>query len=506
MQRTSRRETVNIYSQKQRWKLLLFIAAVIIIGISLWYTNSLVKKIAEDERRKVKLWVRAIQKKAELVDKNNKLYNEEVKRIETLADAYRKLLSENINDYTEILEVVGNNITIPIVIADEKGAVILSKNIEPKKLKDTAFMKKEIDTMRMQHAPFVIDFPGGKKHFLYYKNSQMYTLMKTVYDDFIRLFKSDIDSNSISAPVILADSSLKKVIAYGGIDSAGIKDTAFITDKIALMESQNGRITVQLGENGACHLFYEDSFLLTQLRYYPVAQFGVIGIFLFIAYMLFSTARKAEQNQVWVGMAKETAHQLGTPLSSLIAWIEVLKMKNVDEQTLAEMRQDLGRLETITERFSKIGSLPVLEKQDMLSVLSKSIEYIKTRTSKNVSFDIINKENYSVQASMNVPLFEWVVENICKNAVDAMDGNGKIIVEITDQTQFVYIDISDTGKGIAKSKYKTVFEPGYTTKERGWGLGLSLTKRIIENYHNGKIFVKQSEMGKGTTFRIVLNK
>jgi signal transduction histidine kinase len=225
-----------------------------------------------------------------------------------------------------------------------------------------------------------------------------------------------------------------------------------------------------------------------------------------VAYLLFSTARRVEQNQVWVGMAKETAHQLGTPLSSLIAWVEYLKSKGLDPETSSEIEKDVKRLETITERFSKIGSVPKLDTVDLVKVLEDSLNYMKLRTSKNVAFSIDTNNEKEVFAQLNIPLFEWVIENLIRNAVDAMNGNGNITITLSDQTQFVYIDIADTGKGIPKSKYKTVFEPGFTTKQRGWGLGLSLTKRIIENYHSGKIFVKSSEIDKGTTFRIVLNK
>ncbi len=205
-------------------------------------------------------------------------------------------------------------------------------------------------------------------------------------------------------------------------------------------------------------------------------------------------------------MAKETAHQLGTPLSSLIAWLEYLRAKGLDPETTIEIEKDIKRLETITERFSKIGSVPKLDDEDVTKVLADSVNYMKLRTSKNVIFSIEKADSSDMTAQMNVPLFEWVIENLIRNAVDAMTGNGLIKIVISDQTQYVYIDISDTGKGIPKSKYKTVFEPGFTTKQRGWGLGLSLTKRIIENYHSGKIFVKNSEIDKGTTFRIVLNK
>lgn len=269
------------------------------------------------------------------------------------------------------------------------------------------------------------------------------------------------------------------------------------------MAAANTPLAVELGNGEKNYIFYKDSFLLTQLKYYPFVQFGIIGLFMIIAYTLFSTARKAEQNQVWVGMAKETAHQLGTPLSSLIAWIELLKARGLSEESV-EIEKDVHRLETITERFSKIGSQPVLKKENLIDTLQESMNYMKTRTSKKVMFTLLGSKE--IYAPISVPLFEWVIENLLRNAVDAMEGTGAINITVSDQVQFAYIDISDTGKGIPKSQYKTIFEPGFTTKKRGWGLGLSLTQRIIENYHDGKIFVKSSELERGTTFRIVLRK
>jgi two-component sensor histidine kinase len=415
-------------------------------------------------------------------------------------------MARDLSDYTFVFEVIKNNTTIPVIVTDDKGNVTLSKNLDSLKSKDPAYLLAQKDSMQKQHDPIAIDIYKGKKNYLYYSDSRLFSELRTVFDGLIRSFITEVAVNSASVPVIYTDSTKKNVIAYGKLDSVKIKDPVFVEQTIANMAAHNTPIEIDIGEGWKNYIFYEESFLLTQLKYYPYVQFAVIGLFLLISYTLFSTSRRAEQNQVWVGMAKETAHQLGTPLSSLIAWIEVLKMKNVDEQTLAEMRQDLGRLETITERFSKIGSLPVLEKKNVEEVLNSAVDYIRTRTSKNVSITVKSYANYAIQAGLNVPLFNWVIENICKNAVDAMDGKGSISIEISDLAQYVYIDITDTGKGIPKSKFKTVFEPGYTTKERGWGLGLSLVKRIIENYHSGKIFVKQSEPGKGTTFRIVLNK
>ncbi|MEO5571572.1 MAG: HAMP domain-containing sensor histidine kinase, partial [Bacteroidia bacterium] len=282
----------------------------------------------------------------------------------------------------------------------------------------------------------------------------------------------------------------------------------YLHEQIAEMKKQHVPIDVKIDKNNTNYIYYKDSVILQQLRYYPYFQLGVISLFLLVSYLAFSSSRKAEQNQVWVGMAKETAHQLGTPLSSLVAWLEYLKLQNKNDEHVVEIQKDVNRLQTITERFSKIGSAPTLKKENIAEVIHNSIAYIKSRISSKVDFSVTSVPNHShiIYVPINVPLFEWVLENIFKNAVDAIEGNGKISILITDQQQFAYIDICDTGKGIQKSKFKTVFKPGYTSKKRGWGLGLSLSKRIIEEYHSGHIFVKSSELNKGTVFRIVLNK
>ena len=231
----------------------------------------------------------------------------------------------------------------------------------------------------------------------------------------------------------------------------------------------------------------------------------IIGIFILIGYVLFSTSRRAEQNQVWVGMAKETAHQLGTPLSSLMGWVEYIKAKNIDDVMAVELQKDIDRLQTITERFSKIGSLPELESENVKSSLLPIVEYMKTRSPKKVEFSIISTDD-SINAMLNTPLFHWVIENLVRNAIDAMAGKGKIEFNISTNDNLVFLDISDTGKGMSQQKKKDVFKPGFTTKARGWGLGLTLTKRIIEDYHKGKIIVKQTVIDEGTTFRITLSK
>ncbi|MGZ3751512.1 MAG: sensor histidine kinase [Mucilaginibacter sp.] len=282
-------------------------------------------------------------------------------------------------------------------------------------------------------------------------------------------------------------------------------DPAYFKATLETMKSQHQPIILKVMSH-TWYVYYEDSFVLTQLKIFPYIQLSVIAIFLLVAYTAFNTSRKSEQNQVWVGLAKETAHQLGTPISSLMAWTELMKEKfnAEDDPLIAEMENDIKRLEIVADRFSKIGSKPVLEDQPVYDVVKDFVDYFKVRVSNKIHFEITG--NAYLRAGLNIPLFDWVLENLLKNAVNAIDNAGHIKVEISGNKarHQVYVDVTDTGKGIPRSKFDTVFQPGYTTRKRGWGLGLSLTKRIIDNYHNGQIFVKDSEIGKGTTFRIVL--
>ena len=502
---------MNIYSKKQRWKFALAIVATIIVLVSLWYTNVLVRQIAKGEKEQVEAWAIAIQKKAQLVNSSKELYSkiavEEIKRVEIWAEANRRVAIAPLNEdpafYTQILF---SNTTIPMILTTEEGEIITSANLNPDSADNEDYLLEQLQKMKEKDQVIEINYFEDQKNLLYFDQSTIFSAIRKVMEEQIESLNDDILSNSSSSPIIYTDSSQQKVLEFSNIDSTKMKDPAFVAQKIENMRAQNQPIKIDLGGGMTRFVFYNDSPLLGQLKIYPFIQLGVIALFLLIAYYLFSTARKSEQNQVWVGMAKETAHQLGTPLSSLLAWMEVLRSKGVDNNTINEITNDLGRLETITERFSKIGSVPNLEQHDVNQVIDQVLEYLKTRLSKKVEFSHTTSNGNVVMCSINVPLLEWVLENIIKNAVDAISGEGKIAIHVTDQSQFVYIDISDNGKGISKGKRKTVFEPGYTTKQRGWGLGLSLTKRIVENYHSGKVFVKQSELEKGTTFRIVLNK
>lgn len=285
-------------------------------------------------------------------------------------------------------------------------------------------------------------------------------------------------------------------------------DIAYFESELTYMRQQHEpiKISVPMVRGGYWLLYYKDSPLLSQLKVFPYIQLSVIAVFLLMAYTAFSSSRKSEQNQVWVGLAKETAHQLGTPISSLIAWIELLKDRfgAEDDSLLLEMENDVKRLEIVADRFSKIGSKPVLDELSVFDVVKDFVDYFRVRVSAKITFTVNGDQ--TLKAGINVPLFDWVIENLLKNAVNAIDNKGSITVDISRnrQKKLVYIDVTDTGKGIPRSKFLTVFDPGYTTRKRGWGLGLSLTKRMVENYHDGQIFVRDSELGKGTTFRIIL--
>ncbi len=319
-------------------------------------------------------------------------------------------------------------------------------------------------------------------------------------------FPFEVLRNNTTIPVILVDEN-DSILAHRNLDSVRIANSSEYPAKVlAKMKEGHDPIVIELYDGNKNLIYYKDSHLLTQLQYYPIVQLGIIFLFILVSYFAFSTSRRAEQNQVWLGMSKETAHQLGTPISSLLAWIEILKESNEHPELISELQKDIKRLEKITARFSKNGSEPVLTENNLHEIIISSVNYIKARASKKVNFTLDFDIEKECLVPINQELFEWVIENICKNAIDAMEGRGNITISISESIKNTIIDISDTGKGIAKSKHKTIFQPGFTTKERGWGLGLSLSKRIIEQYHRGKIFLKSSEINQGSTFRIILKK
>ena len=306
-------------------------------------------------------------------------------------------------------------------------------------------------------------------------------------------------------PVLIADQADQIVTSRNFAHVPEENADAYYAKELKRLKGLRKPIEISLGDNQKQYIYYDDSNLLKQLAYYPYIQLSVIAIFLIGVLMALATTKNAEQNRVWVGLSKETAHQLGTPISSLLAWIEILKSNYPDDSMIDDMGNDINRLKTIAERFSKIGSKSEFELVSINDTLRQSVQYMQKRSSQMVTYTLTETQP-NIQTLLCVPLFEWVIENLCKNAIDAMDGKGSIQIETTiDERKHVIIDITDTGKGIDKRQFKSVFKPGYTTKRRGWGLGLSLAKRIIEEYHHGKIFVKQSALNKGTTFRIILS-
>jgi signal transduction histidine kinase len=498
---------MNIYQKKQQWKWWLAAMAMLIVLASLWYSQQIVQKISTEEKEKVKLWADAIQKKANLVKSTNDLFTkikaEERKKAELYAEATKEL-TKDVADLGFSLRVLQDNNTVPVIMTANNGKIVSFRNLDSAKQKDTIYLAAQLAEMKKLYKPIEIEYAPGKKNYLYYKNSQIFSQIKLVFDSLIKSFISEVAINSASVPVIYTDSTQTNVLAFGKVDSSLVANKDRLALALQNMAKKIPPIEINLGDGIKNYIFYEESYTLKQLRYYPYVQLLIIGLFLLIAYTMFSTARNSEQNLVFVGMSKETAHQLGTPLSSLMAWIEYLKESTIDPSIVYEMNRDVERLQTITDRFSKIGSKPSLTTENAAKILEHALDYIKQRSSKNIHFVFQNDMEANTDALLCIPLFEWVIENICKNAIDAMDGKGTLTVTVQNQNHKVLIDISDTGKGIAKNKLKTVFEPGYTTKQRGWGMGLSLCKRIIENYHNGKIFVKHSEQGAGTTFRIIL--
>ncbi|MDC1024568.1 HAMP domain-containing sensor histidine kinase [Flavobacteriales bacterium] len=414
---------MNIYSNKQRWKLVLSLLAIIISVASLFITSRLVKELKNEERKKIETW----------------------------AQATKQLVSASSQgDFSLAIKVISENTNIPVILVDECDSILETRNIK-------FFTKSD----------------------------------SLILNDYKKIKDEAIKSSNDSLIITKAKKLQNK---YRSFLISSLKDMRYGDDK-----------PIEINFIGDKQwIYYNDSELLNNLRYYPIYQLFFITIFILIGYMVFSSARKSEQNQVWAGMAKETAHQIATPLSSLMAWIELIKNQDNNDMVF-EMKKDLNRLETIADRFSKIGSKPKLERYDVVDIIDKSVKYLKSRLSENTEF-LVQKIETPLFAKVNKTLLEWVIENICKNAVDAMQGKGKINISFIERKNEIEIIIKDTGKGIDRMMFNDVFKPGVTTKTRGWGLGLSLSKRIIKDYHKGKLYIVESTIKEGTSFAISLPK
>jgi len=500
---------MDIYKRRSNLKLVLLAIAVLIGMLTTLYTNYLTNKIASEEKRKAKLWAAAITSRANLVRYTNDLFEklalDERKKMDIWSQATKLLAKPELQDgdlLNFLSQILTGNTDIPVVLADEDGKFIGMKNFELAGDMKTFNIADSQFASFHNYPPIIVTF-SNRRNFIYYRDSNLFIELKKTLNDIISSFITEVVINSASAPVIMTD-AIQRPIAFGNIDSADQKNPARIKELLASMESKHEPISVDLGDGVSKRIYYDDSAVLKQLRIFPYIQLGIFSLFLVFSYFAFSTSRTAEQNMVWVGMAKETAHQLGTPISSLGAWIDYLKESEPaleGSSAIAEMEHDVERLTLVADRFSKIGSVPQLRAENVLATLTRNIDYMRKRSSAEVRFTLDCPDD-QLTFAINNQLFDWVLENLYKNALDAMQGAGDLATSVSADTKMVYIDVTDSGCGISRANYQTIFEPGFSTKRRGWGLGLSLTKRIVEAYHSGRIYVKQSEVGKGTTIRI----
>src|SRR5574344_398593 len=498
---------MKIFEQNTKLKWALFAIAFALIGYFLYMINNIVVQLRQDEKRKIELWANAIARKASLVEHTEsffKQFNEEEKiKVNQFIEAHSIILSQPLDkELNFYYHFISDNKTIPVIITDQNNNISLYQNVDlPKGYK---VLSGELYKEFSQNPPLQYEV-YGMKFKLFYTESKVYKDLHNVLTDLTNSFMKEVTNNYVFVPVVITDSSKTHVLACGNISKDKLSASA-LQHTIANMQNSNTPIPIILPDKKSALIFYEKSPTLKALQYYPIFFILILIVILFIAYQFIITVKKSQQNSVWAGLSKETAHQLGTPISSLMAWVEYLRLTPENESTCEEITKDIHRLETITQRFSKIGSNPELTKQDLIPIINNVVSYLRTRSSKKVQFSVILPQDKAIILPLNAPLFEWVLENLCKNAIDAMSGIGQFKIELIDETKRIHLDISDTGKGIPKKSFKKVFLPGYTSKKRGWGLGLSLAKRIIEQYHGGKIFVKQSQAGKGTTFRITFHK
>ena len=536
--RTKQPGQMNLYHKKQRWKIALLFIATIMVAASLWFSNQIVQKVQDKELDRVQQWADAVKRKSELVNLTNRAFNELSVSLTELRERDRdkvemwsaatKEFNKNLDDYSFALFVVQHNSDIPMILMDNNGEIISDYNlggVYEQITKDVAFeyptknrafrdsvvkvvkqdsLESFVSFWSENREPLEIDLGGGEKQKIFYFDSIYYRTIRLEElqrnrDSLSQAFTDELIDNENLVPVMFIDRESREVIATNITEY----DSTNSEEIIKQLAAANDPITVKLNNESEGVIYFEYSAEITQMKYFPFVQFFIIGLFVLIAYLVFSTFRKAEQDQVWVGMAKETAHQLGTPISSLMAWNQLLEAQGVDQDITKEIDKDIERLSTVTNRFSKIGSEAVLEEENMVEIFNDIISYLRKRISAKIELQF--EPTYDTATAMvNRSLIEWVIENISKNAVDAMDGSGKITYSIRQVEDQIQIDITDNGKGIPSNKIKTVFQPGYTTKKRGWGLGLSLVKRIVEDFHKGKVFVLKSEVGVGTTFRIIL--
>ena len=490
--------------KKAKW--IVVAVTVLLAGFALLEINTLSSQIRKAEQEKVKLWAQAIAQKAELMNHSEQFFAsvalDEHRKMEMYTNILRSFDRSDMGadaDFSlDYVRYIVDSCQTAILITNRDSLITVPSELAGQKLEGE--LLKEFS----HNDPFHYRI-WGMPMTLYYKESKVITDLRQVLDDYNQSFLSEITNNSVFVPVLVVDSLQENVLGSGNINSAEFATPDRLSEKLCEMEEENDPIEFRLPNGARAYLFYESTPLLKALRWVPLLYLFVLVVLLLISYILFRTAHTMEQNSIWVGMAKETAHQLGTPISSLMAWSQYLEGKTFDSTYAAEINKDLHRLETVTHRFSKIGSIPELKEENVCTAIQNAINYLQTRVSRKVKF-VTNFPDEQPVVPLNGYLFEWVIENICKNAIDAMEGVGTFTVVVSTDTRHVYIDLADTGRGMSPSVQKKIFESGFTTKTRGWGLGLSLARRIIRDYHRGRIYVKYSVEGQGTVFRIQLNR
>ena len=483
---------------KHRLNLILLSLTILLALMALWQVQRIAREMRHEEEEKVLLWANAISQRAHMMEATQHFFEQatldEHRKMQLYTDILQSFndpdFSTDLRFSLAYVNYIVDSSQTPIIITTARDSIISA----PQEL---AGQKLEGDLLREYslNPPFSYSL-WGMPMTLYYKESQYYTQLREVLEGFMQSFLSDITRNSVKVPVLIVDSLSGKMLAYGNLNPKHINHIQFRNDPIG----------ISLPDGRRALLYYETTPMLRALRWVPMLYLFIAIAIIIVAYNLFRTARRAEQNRIWVGLAKETAHQLGTPLSSLTGWIEYLHDKELTPQYAAEMEKDLQRLETVTHRFSKIGSVPELKETDVKAATLAAVSYLQGRAPRKVRFDIAFPDGEPFIAPLSETLFQWVIENLCKNAIDAMEGEGSISIVASQDARKIYLDISDTGRGMTPSVQKKIFDSGFSTKTRGWGLGLPLARRIINQYHRGRLYLKYSIPGQGSCFRIVLKK
>ena len=502
---------------KQRVKLIFLTLTIALALLALWQVQRMATQVRESEEAKVRLWASAISQRNQMATATHRFFNDATIDERRKMQMYTDIL-QSFNDTDQNTDLKFSLAYVNYIVDSSHTPIIITRATDSIITVPHELSGQKLSGALLEEYSAMPSFDyrlWGMPMRLYYKESDYYTRLREVLDGFTESFLAEITQNSVLVPVVIVDSNRTRLLAYGNIDSASVSTPQALSAMLHDMEKANDPIALTLPDDTPYYVYYSSTPLLRSLRLLPLLWLFIGAVLLIVSYHLFRTARTADQNRIWVGLAKETAHQLGTPLSSLIAWTEYLRGKEFSEEYATEVSKDIDRLSTITHRFSKIGSTPELKESDVKQATTEAVAYLQSRSPKRIKFAVAFPEGEAFSAPLNSYLFQWVIENLCKNAIDAMESpspdnpalhENVIAIVASQDARKIYIDISDTGKGMTKSVQRHIFDSGFTTKTRGWGLGLPLARRIINQYHRGRLYLKYSNPGQGSCFRIVLRK